>query len=459
VRSCTPLLALAALVAAAPLVAAPPAWTIPTSVKTLANGLSVVVSEDHSTPTFGLSVAYHIGFRLEPKGRSGFAHLFEHMMFEGTPSAPKGTLDRVIESGGGLSNATTHLDFTSYTVSAPVSALAPVLWLEADRMRSLDLSAANLANQRDVVKEEIRVNVTNQPYGLFYLTDLSTLAFDKWENAHDGYGSFTDLDAATLGDVQAFHRTFYAPNNAVVAVAGDVEAAEVFALAERYFGSIPRQSVLDRPDVSEPRNTRPRTLAETDAFAKVPGVAVGWKAPLPAAPEFVPAVVLGELLVGGEASRLYQRLVKGRELLVDVEGGLGWPLGDALSIDGPSLLVVFGVCKADAEYATVVAAIQGEADRIAHEGVGRAELERTKTMMLSRFYSDMEDFEARAEALAVRTTFGGPAASLNAYPGAISAVTSAELKRVAAAYLTAANRSSIDRRPAAAAATDAEAQP
>jgi len=168
------LLALALLVPATA-GAAPPAagWKIPIEVKKLPNGLTVVVSEDHTAPTFGLSTAYRIGFRLEPKGRTGFAHLFEHMMFEGTPVSPKGTLTRVIEGGGGVLNGSTRYDYTNYIASAPTSALDAILWLEADRMKQLDFSEKNLKNQQEVVKEEIRVNVKNRPYGLFFWTDLA----------------------------------------------------------------------------------------------------------------------------------------------------------------------------------------------------------------------------------------------------------------------------------------------
>ncbi|MES1154461.1 MAG: insulinase family protein, partial [Rhodanobacter sp.] len=175
-------------------------WKLPVAVKKLDNGLTVVVSEDHSSPTVGISMVYHVGMRLEPQNRTGFAHLFEHLMFEGTPDAPKGTFERVIQGGGGVFNGSTRADYTNYIASAPSSALAPILWMEADRMKSLDFSAKNLANQQNVVKEEIRVNVKNQPYGLFFWTDLNRLAFDKWANNHDGYGSFKDLDHASIAD-------------------------------------------------------------------------------------------------------------------------------------------------------------------------------------------------------------------------------------------------------------------
>ena len=197
-----------------------------------------------------------IGFRLEPEGRTGFAHLFEHMMFEGTPVAPKGTFDRVIEGGGGSNNADTRYDFTEYIDTAPVSALDPVLWLEADRLKTLDFAPEHLENQRKVVEEEVRVNVLNQPYGLFYAIDLPGKAFDRFPNAHNFYGDFKDLDAAKIQDVEAFFKHYYAPNNAVMAIAGDVTPAEVFAKVEKYFGgnsaapgaaqTRPRRAAADR---------------------------------------------------------------------------------------------------------------------------------------------------------------------------------------------------------------------
>src|ERR1700687_1022105 len=214
-------------------------WKAPTTMMKLANGLVVVVSEDHSAPTFGLCVSYGIGFRLEPEGRTGFAHLFEHMMFEGTPQAPKGTLDKVIEGGGGNNNGDTRYDFTEYIETAPVSALDPILWIEADRMKTLDFSPVNLENQRKVVEEEVRVNVLNQPYGLFFAIDLPGKAFDTYPNAHNFYGDFKDLDAAKIGDVEKFYLQYYSPNNAVLAIVGDVKADEIFAKVDKYFASIP----------------------------------------------------------------------------------------------------------------------------------------------------------------------------------------------------------------------------
>lgn len=442
--------AAAVLAFALPAAAAPKAggWHVPTSVKKLSNGLTVVVSEDRTSPTFGLCVVYRIGFRLEPKGRTGFAHLFEHMMFQGTPNAPKGTYDRVIESGGGINNGSTRYDYTNYIVSAPVSALDAILWLEADRMKMLDFSEKNLQNQKDVVKEEIRVNVQNRPYGLFFWTDVAGAAFTKWENAHDGYGSFADLDAATSADVKTFFESFYGPNNAVLAIVGDVSAEEAFAKVEKYFGAIPARATPAKPDVDEKPNTKERLVEQTDPLANVPALAVGWKLPSHGTPDDVPAAVLANLLAGGEASRLYQGLVKGKELLLGVEGGVNWPLGDAWTYEGPTLLTLFGLYKPDTTAKAVVAAIDEEIAKVARGEVTAAELERTKTKMVSDLYAQVEMPMERAVALSLAQLFTGDAASVNAIPGKIAAVTRADVARVASTWLTAPNRVVVDRRPA-----------
>jgi predicted Zn-dependent peptidase len=417
-------------------------------MKKLANGLTVVVSEDHSAPTFGISTVFNIGFRLEPQSRTGFAHLFEHMMFEGTPVAPKGTLTRVIEGGGGVLNGSTRYDYTNYIASAPVSALDSILWLEADRMKTLDFSEKNLKNQQEVVKEEIRVNVTNRPYGLFFWTDLAGKAFDKWGNNHDGYGSFEDLDAANIKDVEKFFNDYYGPNNAVMAIVGDVTPAEVFAKVEKYFGALPSRPVPPGTDLSEGLNTAERTLEQTDALARVPALAVGWKVPSRTDKDYVPLVVLGDVLLNGEASRLYQGLVKGKELLLQVQGGLNFPFESPWRTKGPTLLGLFGLYKPTTNAKAVADAIQEEVHKIARAGVPAADLARIKTKMRSDFYSEIELPINRADVLAVAQLLMGNAAAINDLPGQIDAVTSADLQRVANTYLTVANRTVVDRKPA-----------
>lgn len=428
--------------------ALPAAEPLPIKVYRLDNGLTLVVSEDHSTPVFGLSVVYGVGFRLEPRGRTGFAHLFEHMMFEGTPRAPKGVFDRVVEGGGGSLNGSTRYDYTNYISKAPVSALAPLLWLEADRMRHLDFSQANLDNQRKVVKEEIRVNVKNRPYGLFFWTDLAALAFDKWENAHDGYGSFEDLDRASLDDVKRFHDTFYVPNNAVIGVSGDVDPDEVHRLVKEYFGDIPMGKVPPRPDVSEPLNDAERHKVESDPLAKVPALAVGWKVPGPHSPDWWSLAVLGALLMDGEAGLLYQKMVKEEKSMLSLQGGLGWPLGDPLTMGGPTLLVAFGLYKPNATAGQNIDRIQAVIDRIARDGPDPQRLEAVKTRLAANFYRDMSRHLSRANYLAIAQRLHGDAGLVNRYIDLIRAVTPDQVRRAANRYLTVSNRSWIDRRPA-----------
>jgi len=418
---------------------------LPVNVFKLDNGLTLVVSEDHSSPTFGLSIAYHVGFRLEPKARTGFAHLFEHMLFEGTPNAPKGSFVKIIQGGGGSLNGSTRYDYTNYISTAPVSALEPILWLEADRMRHLDFSKENLDNQRDVVKEEIRVNVKNQPYGLFFWTDLAALAFDKWENAHDGYGSFVDLDKASIEDVKHFHHTYYAPNNAVIALAGDVDADAVYKLVNRYFGDIPRAKLPPLPDVSESINTKERFEKETDDHAMAPALAIGWKMPGPDSPDYYSLAVLGEALFGGEASLLYQKMVKEKQSMLSISGGMGWPLGDPLTFAGPSLMVAFGVYKPGSSAVQNTNDIQATIDQVAAEGVDAKRLQAVKTKMIADFYKKLASNITRADYLAITQLLHGNADLVNRYSEFINKVTTRDIRRAAAQYLTVANRSWIDR--------------
>lgn len=428
-------------------------WQLPVTVQTLPNGLTLVVSEDHSSPTVGISVIYKVGMRREPRGRSGFAHLFEHLMFQGTPKAPKGVFDRVTTAGGGDNNGSTRADFTNYIERAPVSALETMLWLEADRMKTLDFNPITLKNQQDVVKEEIRVNVQNTPYGGFMWIDIGTLAFDKWENKHDGYGSFEDLDRANLDDVRAFHRDYYGPNNAVIAIAGDVTPARALALVKKHFAAIPRRPVPPLADFSEPLNTAERRLVQADPLAEVPGVAAAWKMPVRGSADHAPMVVLGEVLAGGSASRLYQGLVKGRELALNLESL--WGLTGPWEYDGPTLYTLFALYKPGASADSLLAAVDEEVARIVKEGVDDATLKRVKTRMKADWYNGLESFLNRADMLARLQVLWGDAKVVSQVPEWIDAVTSAQMQRVAATYLTKANRSVIDRRPAPAAAAPA----
>ncbi len=441
-----------ALLAAALLAALPVSaqqWTAPTTMKKLANGLTVVVSEDHSAPTFGICVSYGIGFRLEPEGRTGFAHLFEHMMFEGTPNAPKGVLDRVIEGGGGNNNGDTRYDYTEYIETAPISALDPVLWIEADRMKTLDFSSKNLENQRNVVEEEVRVNVLNRPYGLFFAIDLPGKAFDTYPNAHNFYGDFKDLDAAKIDDVQKFYEQYYSPNNAVLAIVGDLNPDEVFAKVDKYFASVASRPTPPLPKVDEPPQTTERKSQQTDKLAKVPALGIGYRMPGRHSPDALVAAVTGELLHNGQASRFYQALVKDKQVALSVDGGVNWPLGAPFEFNGPTLMTSFVVYPPTMTEDKVLAAYDATIKELAQKGPSQQDLNRIVTKMRSDWYGQLEIPISRASALSHAVLFDGSFERVYQIPEDLAKVTPAQVRAFAAKYLVAGNRTIINRVPEA----------
>ncbi len=424
-------------------------WKAPTTMKKLSNGLTVVVSEDHSAPTFGVCISYGIGFRLEPEGRTGFAHLFEHMMFEGTPNAPKGTLIRVIEGGGGNLNGDTRYDHTEYIETAPLSALDPVLWIEADRMKTLDFSPKNLENQRNVVEEEVRVNVMNRPYGLFFAIDLPGKAYDTYPNAHNFYGDFKDLDSARIEDVQKFYEQYYVPNNAVLAIVGDVKPDDIYAKVEKYFGAIPSRPTPARPKVDEPPQTAERRSTETDKLAKVPALAIGYRMPPRHSPDAITCAVTGELLHNGQASRLYQALVKDKQVALSVDGGVNWPLGTPFEFNGPVLMTSFIVYPPNLKEDQVLDAYDAAVKELADKGPSQADVDRIVAKMRSDLYDNLEIPLGRASALSHAVLFDGNFDSVFQVPEELAKITPAQVKAFAVKYLVSTNRTIINRVPEA----------
>src|SRR5688572_4464141 len=243
------------------------AFKVPVDYYKLDNGLRVVLSEDHTSPTVVVAVYYNIGFRIEPKDRTGFAHLFEHMMFQGSENLGKMEFINLVQKNGGILNGSTRFDFTNYFEIVPAHKLETMLWAEADRMRGLDITQENLTNQQGVVKNEVKVNVLNQPYGGFPWLDMPQYANENWYNAHNFYGDLKDLDSANLEDVADFFKTYYAPNNAALAVVGDFSTQEVKDWIQKYFGDIPSAELPAMPDITEPEQTKEKFFIKDDSLA------------------------------------------------------------------------------------------------------------------------------------------------------------------------------------------------
>jgi zinc protease len=354
--------------------------------KKLANGLHVVVAPDSTAPVVTVGVYYKIGFRLEPQGRSGFAHLFEHMMFQGSANAPKMQHIKLINSSGGVLNGSTSYDVTNYYEAVPSNALERVLWLEADRMRALKVDDENLKNQRDVVKEEVRVNVMNEPYGGFPWLDMPPVAFRNWANAHNFYGDFADLDAAHLGDVQAFFKTYYVPNNAVLLILGDVKPGEGMALAEKHFGGIPSGAAPAFADPSEPEQTEERRGHVEEKFGTLPAMAIGYLMPKRRTADWFAMALLDQALHGGRAGRIYRELVLEKQIAVEADGGVD----DLFGYNGPTQMITKILHKPEYSSDATLAAFDSVIRGVQEKGISPDELEQLKVKWRSDYYATLE---------------------------------------------------------------------
>jgi zinc protease len=431
-------------------------FVVPYDYFTLPNGLKVVVSPDKSAPVVLVEVMYNIGFRVEPKGRTGFAHLFEHMMFQGSGQLKKMEHVQLVSRAGGLLNGSTRFDYTNYFEILPANALELGLWLEADRMRSLDVSAENLKNQQNVVSEEVRVNVLNQPHASFEWLDLWEKANTNWHNAHNFYGDLSELDAATLEDVRTFFNTYYAPNNAVLVVVGDTTAAEVRVLAEKHFGAIPRRTLPPPPDVREPAQTAEKRATRQDALARTPAMASAWHLPPRMSKDFFALSVLDPLLVSDESARLHQKLVRDTRLARAVAGAFNL-LGTNWDMHGPMLYTVRVDYAPDKTADDVLGAIDAVLQDVRANGVPEAELARAKNALRSSFFEDLEGGGfprfGRANLLGAFALFDDDPGKINTILKELDAVTVADVKAAASRWLVSTNRTTLDSRPAPATPT------
>lgn len=451
VRKSVALCVCAALIAAfvSPALAATKTVNVPVIYYKLPNGLKVVISEDHVAPVVTVAVYYGIGFRVEPKGRTGFAHLFEHMMFQGSANVKKFEHAKYVEANGGDLNGSTRFDHTNYYEDLPSDRVELGLWLESDRMRSLDVSAENLKNQQNVVSEEIRVNVLNQPYQSFEWLDLWMNANQNWFNAHNFYGDLTEVEAATIDDVRSFFKSYYAPNNAVVAVVGDVNAEEVKRMIEKHFGDIPAANVPAKPDVTEPAQTKEKRIAQTDKLANLPALAIGYHLPDQKSADYAPMVLLNLILQGDESSRFFQRLVKEKELSLDLQGGINLGLGNEFDYNGPMLLTTRTTYKPGHKADDIIAEIDAILADIAQKGVTPKELADAKVRFRSNFYDQLESTFGKANLLASFALFRDDPSQINNTLQPFEAVTNAQIQAAAKKYLVSTNRTIIDRVPEA----------
>jgi len=423
---------------------------IPVEHKILSNGLHVVIVPDPAAPVVTVGVYYKIGFRLEPQGRSGFAHLFEHMMFQGSENAGKMQHIKLINSSGGVLNGSTMYDVTNYYEAVPSNALERILWLEADRMRALKVDDENLRNQRDVVKEEVRVNVMNQPYGGFPWLDMPPVAFRNWANAHNFYGDFADLDAASLTDVQAFFRTYYIPNNAVLLILGDVSASDGFALAEKYFANIPPGPLPRFADPTEPKQSEERRGDVVEKFGTLPAMAIGYVMPERRTPDWCAMALLDQALHGGRAGRIYRELVLEKQLAVEADGGID----DIFGYNGPTQMATRILHKPEIASEATLAAFDGIIRAIQEKGITDTELEQLKVKWRSDYFATLEGGRGGympryglMHLLACFTLFDREPLLVNSILDGFLAVTGEQVQDVARRYLKAQNRAIVFRKP------------
>ena len=426
------------------------ATSYPVERTTLANGLRVLVSPDRTSPVVAVAVYYDVGMRSEPEGRTGFAHLFEHLMFQGSASLAKTQHFTYVQGSGGTLNGSTHVDYTNYYEVLPSGATELALFLEADRMRSVALTQENLDNQIAVVQNEIRVNVLNRPYGGFPWLLIPPVLFEDFANSHNGYGDFVDLESSTLDDAQQFFDRYYAPGNAVLTVAGDVDPAQVFAWVEQHFGDIPARDVPARPSFAEPPLTAERRRTVHDRLAPAPAVAMGWRTPDPAdLPGYLPHLVLAEVLTDGDAARLQQRMILRDRSVTSIGGYLGL-LGDPLDARDPTPLLLEVHHPDETSVDTVLATVDEEIDRLAQDGLTPGELDRTVARLLSRYYRELDPVLGRATTMSVFEQQRDRAELVNELPQLLQAVT-AEQVQTAATTLRPDNRAVLELRPGAAA--------
>ncbi|MCA1631690.1 MAG: insulinase family protein [Acidobacteria bacterium] len=415
---------------------------IPVTYYKLPNGLRVVLSPDHSSPTVTVGVYYKIGFRVEPRDRTGFAHLFEHMMFQGSQNLGKMEFIQLIQKNGGILNGSTRFDFTNYFEVVPAHKLETALWAEADRMKGLDITEANLKNQQGVVGNEVKVNVINAPYGGFPWLDMPQLANENYYNAHNFYGDLKDIESATLPEVIQFFKTYYAPNNAALAVVGDFEEAEARAWIEKYFAGIPASQLPPEPDLSEPRQEKEKRKTKTDALAKRPALAFAYHMPDRNTPEYYAMILLDQILLQGDDALLRQELVKRRAYTDSVNGGTNL-LGNPFNYQGPMEWMVYLFHDQKTSPDQIMEAVDAVMAQVREKPLEQKVIDRAIVKGRSAFYDILGQLNGfgRADLLASFALFDDDPSRINRLESEFRKVTPQIVMGAAQKYLRTTNRS------------------
>jgi zinc protease len=403
----------------------------------LANGLQVVSVEDHSSPTVSVQVWYHVGSKNDPPMRSGFAHLFEHLMFKSAKYLEAEQFDRLTEDVGGNNNASTNADYTDYLDVVPSNYLETLLWAEAERMANLDVKEDSFKSERAVVEEEYRTRVLAQPYGRLF-NAIPQRSYLSHPYKRPGIGSIEDLEAATLADVVAFHRTYYRPDFATLIVAGDFDPKHLDAWVDKYFGPVPRPDKPVPPfKASEPPWTEDRHYTETAPNVPLPAVAITWLAPTGRDPDRIPLQVAAALLAAGDSSRLYNALVYRQQIATAV----GF---DADIRVDQGLVTGYAIAASGKTPAMLSRAIMSEIERLARTPPAAAELDKVKTQLLTSALIERERPSGKASALGDAILIEGDAARANTDLAELQKVTPADVQRVVKRYLTGAHHVAID---------------
>ncbi len=406
----------------------------------LANGLRVVLNPDNSIPVVSIAVYYNVGSRNERDDRTGFAHLFEHMMFQGSENVPKAGHFQHIMKAGGTMNGTTSSERTNYYETLPANQLPLGLWLESDRMRSLAVTQENLDNQREAVKEEKRLRYDNQPYGQIF--DLiNEMIYKNFANSHSTIGSMDHLDAATVEDVQEFFRIYYAPNNAVLVLSGAFEISTAKELIETYFGDIESQPLPPDLDVSEPVEVAANYKEWEDKLAPFPAFLIGWKIPPRRSAEFYALYLAGKVLYDGDSSRLYQKLVKGEESVIQL-------FGFTDERRGPSSIFIGAIPKPEKDLSQIRETIMKEIHDLAAHGPTSEEMEKIENQLVNDSVRMRQSSMARAQQIAEFALYDGDPKLINSELDALLSVTADHIRHAVGKYLNTENRALLDVVPA-----------